>query len=872
MLIGPDAIEGYDIKEQIGRGGFATVYRAADLAHGRSVAIKVINGVLNADERRRFDRERLAIGQVADHPNVVGVYESGVTDEGQAFMVLEFATGGSLGNRLEQQGPLPWTEAVEIIGSISDAVSAAHAVEIRHRDIKPDNILLSQYGVPKLSDFGIASVASGVTTTSAATMTISHSPPEMLQGTEVTDAADVYALASTFHQLVAGQPPFFRPGDANVGALITRVLTEPAPSLVDHGVPAAVADVIARALVKDPAARTSTAAEFRRELLAAAGEGGTVPSAADSPSGSTIAVDRAALGLEITPNPAEGDRTGEAPASQAAANQTAANQTAAVGSVLPLEAQPAPAQPEPAPAAPVSQGAVPPTPPPVVTETSVPPPQSQPTSGSRVPLVAAMAVVVVLGLGALWALVLRDTGNSEATTTPTGSAGTPSTTNPAEDNDDPSDEGESENSDNPAIGSTEPVVLTVGDGPMRPVAFGSEVWISNRGSGTISIFEADSRRELDQIEVGADPSTPVAANGSAWVALAGDNRLVELDLTSHEVLGSVAVGVEPGEPALVGTELWVPNQAGNTLTRVETSTREVVGTIAVQERPLTPVAGRNSFWVSSNWSTLVTRLGPNGEEEGFFLTGELPLRPLVVADKVFVANAGSGSMTVYDIEAQTTSTIDFGADSAPLDPVFDGTDIWVPLSGAGAVARVDPTTASLSATLNVDAGPGAPVFDGDTFWLPATDASSLQLIDTSTQEVLRTVPLPFVPGVPVLIGTSLWVPGPFSDQVMVVDYVPQAGMADSEIEDGDVGDDETETDEATPVPGDRGATGPFDREETIQIFVDSGIERPVAECVVDTLVERIGEEPLAPGVVMTPAEENTSQLVAVECAFASIDG
>lgn len=875
MLIGPDAIEGYDIKEQIGRGGFATVYRAADLAHGRSVAIKVINGVLNADERRRFDRERLAIGQVADHPNVVGVYESGVTDEGQAYMVLEFATGGSLGDRLAQQGPVPWPEAVEIMSSVADAVSAAHAVAIRHRDIKPDNILLSQYGVPKLSDFGIASVASGVTTTSAATMTISHSPPEMLQGTEITDAADVYALASTFHQLVTGQPPFFRAGDANVGALITRVLTEPAPSLVAHGLPAAVAEVITGSLVKDPVARTATAADFRNRLLAAAAQ---VPLGEQSPGsdalpGSTVAVDRAALGLEYTPNPA----TPPSPAVSPPTSEPPANQTAAVGSVLPLEAPPRP-EPIPTPNTASAPAAVPtlaPTGPSPAAGPSPAPGAPTPASGSRWPLLAVIGLVAILGLGGLWAFVLRDNGSSEANnpteTTDTDSAGTESTNDEGDEPDPDSDTG---NDNTPVVGSTEPVLLTVGDGPARPIAFGEEVWISNTGSGTISIFDATSRTELDVISVGSGPSTPVAANGSAWVALAGDNLLVEMDLDTYEVLGSVAVGVEPGEPALVGTELWVPNQAGNTLTRVETTTRDVVGTIAVQERPLTPVAGRNSFWVSSNWSTVVSRLGPNGEDEGFFITGELPLRPVVIADKVFVANAGSGTMTVYDIETETTSTIDFGADSAPVDPVFDGTNLWVPLSGTGAVAKVDPVSAALVKMITVDAGPGVPVFDGATFWLPNTEASSVQLIDVETEEVLRTVPLVFAPGVPVLVGTSLWVPGPFTDQVVVIDYVPQAGMADSGLDGDDAtsADSDDQNDGLSPESGDRGATGPFDRAANIQQLVDSGIDRPVAECIIDTMVERVGDVPLAPGVVMTPSEESIFELVAVECAFAAIEG
>jgi serine/threonine-protein kinase PknK len=390
VSISSDGLDGYEIQEQIGRGGFATVYRASDVAHGRSVAIKVLTGALSADEQRRFDRERRAVGQLANHPNVVPVFESGTTAEGEAYLVLEHASGGSLGQRLLRDGPMPWSEALDAITGVASAVEAAHEVGIRHRDIKPDNILLSQYGVPKLSDFGIASLASGNTTATGATMTVSHSPPEMLQGSELTDAVDVYSMASTFHHLVAGHPPFARPDDANIGALITRVFTEPPPGLEEHGVPAAVAQVIEQSMAKRPEDRPQSARAFADRLRAAASGTSAAPPVAQPTEPRTTAIDRAALGLDLR-----------------------SDEPRPVDSSVPAQLVPpssVPAQPS---------AVVPPSPAPVnPTGTALPPVlDSEPKAKNRWPVLAALVAVLVLGGGGVWALTQQ--GGDESTTTST---------------------------------------------------------------------------------------------------------------------------------------------------------------------------------------------------------------------------------------------------------------------------------------------------------------------------------------------------------------------------------------------------------------------------------------------------------------------
>lgn len=276
-------IAGYRDAELIGQGGFAAVYKAADAAHGREVAIKVLEGALGDTERRRFDRERQTMGRLGSHPNIMPVFESGYTESGEGYIVMQLATGGSLGARLRSAGPLPWPEAVEIMAAVAGATQAAHDSGVLHRDIKPDNILIDQYGNPKLSDFGIAAVANNATATMSTTATLAHAAPELLQGQQIGPGVDIYALGSTLFNLITGLPPFIRPGDEGVTPMITRALTEAPPDLRPRGVPDSVSRIIEQSLAKDPAQRQPSAQMMAAQLKAAA-------TGAPMPSSATIAV------------------------------------------------------------------------------------------------------------------------------------------------------------------------------------------------------------------------------------------------------------------------------------------------------------------------------------------------------------------------------------------------------------------------------------------------------------------------------------------------------------------------------------------------------------------------------------------------------
>ncbi|MDX3456758.1 serine/threonine-protein kinase [Streptomyces sp. ME02-8801-2C] len=262
-------VPGYEVVEVLGQGGFATVYRARQLAVGREVALKMDSRVLATDrDRQRFLREVTAAGQLSGHPHVVAVYDAGVLDNGRPYMVLELCPGGSLGDRLHQRGPLPAAEARDIGVRIADALAAAHASGVLHRDIKPGNIMTDRYGNVGLADFGLAAMprpGQELSVTREA-LTPAYAPPEAFRLAEPTPAGDVYSLAATIYALVHGRPPHFpAEGSLGIAEVIVRH-TWPLPDL--PGVSPRLTEVLRHAMAPDPADRLPSAAALRDALAA----------------------------------------------------------------------------------------------------------------------------------------------------------------------------------------------------------------------------------------------------------------------------------------------------------------------------------------------------------------------------------------------------------------------------------------------------------------------------------------------------------------------------------------------------------------------------------------------------------------------------
>ncbi|HET7482153.1 MAG TPA: serine/threonine-protein kinase [Actinomycetota bacterium] len=263
-------IEGLSDAALIGRGGFGAVYRARQQQLDRWVAVKILT-IAGLDDATldRFDRECRAFGALSDHPYIVGVHGCGTNSWGRPYIVMDHIEGGSLADALRTSGALAWTAALDLIAKVGAAVEAAHGAGILHRDIKPQNILISRYGDPLLSDFGISSVAGDHTSSGAITASLEYAAPELLDGSPPSTTSDVYGLAGTLFATLAGHPPFEQARAGSLPALIALIATASPPDLRPRGVPALVADVVERGLAKDPAERFATVREFLGALASA---------------------------------------------------------------------------------------------------------------------------------------------------------------------------------------------------------------------------------------------------------------------------------------------------------------------------------------------------------------------------------------------------------------------------------------------------------------------------------------------------------------------------------------------------------------------------------------------------------------------------
>jgi serine/threonine protein kinase len=263
-------VPGVRLEVQIGRGGYATVYRARQISVDRDVAVKVDDRRLIQDrDKRRFTREIVAAGAVSAHPHIVTVYDGGTTADDHPFLVMEYYTGGSYSDRIKKSGSVPPAEVLEVGIGIADALSVAHADGILHRDVKPGNILISRYGTPALADFGLAALpraAEGFSVTMES-LTPSYAPPEAFSGADPTASMDIYSLGVTLYALLVGRAPRSdKSGTVPPLARLLFMLNDPLP-FPDIDGAEAIMPVIWRATMFDPAQRYASANALHDALL-----------------------------------------------------------------------------------------------------------------------------------------------------------------------------------------------------------------------------------------------------------------------------------------------------------------------------------------------------------------------------------------------------------------------------------------------------------------------------------------------------------------------------------------------------------------------------------------------------------------------------
>lgn len=256
------SLPGYTELQRMARGGFSSVYRSTQIQYSRPVAVKVLDvGLDDERSRRQYQRECDATGRLSGHPNIVHVLDSGFTPTGKPYLVMDLCANGTMGDRLAHDGPLPVADVLRTGVKIAGALETAHQAGILHRDLKPANILITSYGEPALSDFGIAAVTSHLeASVTMSAMTPNHAPPEVLEGARPTPSSDIYSLASTLYTLLAGRPPFAQESGHSILAFITRVLTAEVPPIPRPDIPPALSQALVTGLAKDPADRQPSAA------------------------------------------------------------------------------------------------------------------------------------------------------------------------------------------------------------------------------------------------------------------------------------------------------------------------------------------------------------------------------------------------------------------------------------------------------------------------------------------------------------------------------------------------------------------------------------------------------------------------------------
>ena len=260
----------YQIIKTIGEGGMANLYLAYDTILDRNVAVKALRGDLATDEKfvRRFQREALSASSLS-HPNIVEVYDVG-EDNGSYYIVMEYIEGKQLKQLLKKRGKLTLNEVVDIMSQVTDGMSAAHDSYIIHRDIKPQNIMILENGLIKITDFGIAMALNStqLTQTNSVMGSVHYLPPEQASGKGATIQSDVYSMGILMYELLTGELPFR--GD-NAVEIALKQIKEPVPSIREkiESIPQSIENIILKATAKNPKNRYADAREMYDDLKTA---------------------------------------------------------------------------------------------------------------------------------------------------------------------------------------------------------------------------------------------------------------------------------------------------------------------------------------------------------------------------------------------------------------------------------------------------------------------------------------------------------------------------------------------------------------------------------------------------------------------------
>ena len=263
----------YQIIKTIGEGGMANVYLAYDTILDRNVALKVLRGDLSNDEKfvRRFQREALSASSLS-HPNIVEMYDVG-EDDGQYYIVMEYVEGKTLKQLVKRRGGLTLNEVIDIMLQLTDGIAHAHDSYIIHRDIKPQNIMIMENGLVKITDFGIAMALNStqLTQTNSVMGSVHYLPPEQANGKGTSVKCDIYSLGILMFELLTGSIPF---KGENAVEIALKQMKEPLPdvTLINPEIPQSIENVLLKSTAKNPKNRYNDAREMHHDIETALDE------------------------------------------------------------------------------------------------------------------------------------------------------------------------------------------------------------------------------------------------------------------------------------------------------------------------------------------------------------------------------------------------------------------------------------------------------------------------------------------------------------------------------------------------------------------------------------------------------------------------
>ncbi len=561
----------YHLRRLLGRGGMGDVYEAEDTVKERVVALKLMSAAFSGDPvfRKRMQREARTAGRLQE-PHIVPIHDFGEID-GQLYVDMRLIEGMDVATMLSRYGPLAPPRAVAIIRQIASALDAAHAAGVMHRDVKPENILITNDDFAYLVDFGIASATTDekLTQMGSAIGTFRYMAPERFTNSQVTYRADVYALACVLYECLTGSPPY----RGNDVTLMTAHLTQSVPraSALRPGLPVAFDQVIARGMAKDPEDRHATAGD----LALAAHEALATPEqdrAADILHRSQLATlppsaltDQPPTLFAQTPHHLVTPRPAPTPGPVPSVPTLYANHPAAAGPAQPPGVwTPGLQHPPAGPQQPLSQ------PLPLVT-----PPRRR-----RTGLIVALVAVLVVAAGSVggW-LLLRDRGN-----------------------------------DGPRpVGTIQGAPIPVGKEPLDIVAGDNGfLWTANMGDATISKIDPATGTATN-IDVGGNPTQLAVTSDAVWVLNYSDS-VTRVDITSESVSDPIVVG--PGVISAIATGkgyVWLANSEQNTVIRIDPETQKLTGEpIKVGSKPTSLVVGADFVYVVNQGDQTISTVDTTG--------------------------------------------------------------------------------------------------------------------------------------------------------------------------------------------------------------------------------------------------------------------